>query len=56
MTGDVTSGRAIVNLTLDDAIVRTLANSPEIRVVSCDPSIARMDITRAISDFDVNFW
>jgi len=56
MTGDVTGGRAIVNLTLDDAIVRTLANSPEIRVVSYDPSIARMDITRAISDFDVNFF
>lgn len=56
MTGDVTSGRAIVNLTLDDAIVRTLANSPEIRVVSYDPSIARKDITRAISDFDVNFF
>ena len=51
-TRDAT-GKSIINLSLDDAIMRALANSPEITVVSFDPSIAREDITRAVSEFDI---
>ncbi len=47
------NGRRSVNLTLDDAVMRTLANSPEIKIVSFDPSIARENITAAVSEFDV---
>jgi hypothetical protein len=47
------TGKSIVNLSLDDAVVRVLANSPEITVVSFDPSIAKEDVTRAVSEFDI---
>jgi outer membrane protein len=50
---DPNTGRKIADLTIEQAIVRTLANSPEIRVVSFDPSIARQDITKAAGEFDV---
>ncbi|MGD2095386.1 MAG: TolC family protein [Phycisphaerales bacterium] len=50
---DPNTGRKIVDLTIEQAIVRTLANSPEIRIVSFDPSIARQDITKAAGEFDV---
>lgn len=50
---DPNTGRKIITLTIEQAIVRTLANSPEIRVVSFDPSIARQDITKAAAEFDV---
>jgi len=50
---DPNTGRSRVALTIEEAIARTLANSPEIRVVSFDPSIATQDITRAASEFDV---
>lgn len=53
---DQITGKRLVNLALEDAVVRALANSPEIRVVSFDPSIARKDITKAVSVFDVNFF
>jgi outer membrane protein TolC len=42
-----------IHLTLEDAVARTLANSPEITVVSFDPSIAKEGITVAKSEFDV---
>ncbi len=47
------NGKRSVNLTLDNAVMRALANSPEIKVVSFDPSIAKEKITAAASDFDV---
>ncbi len=50
---DPNTGRKIIQLTIEQAIVRTLANSPEIRVVSFDPSIAKQDITKAAAEFDV---
>ncbi len=42
----------ILKFTIEDVLTRALANSPEIRVVSFDPSIAKQDITRAASEFD----
>jgi outer membrane protein TolC len=50
---DPNTGRKIVELTIEQAIKRALANSPEIRIVSFDPSIARQDITKAAAEFDV---
>ncbi len=50
---DPNTGRKIIELTIEQAIVRALANSPEIRVVSFDPSIAKQDITKAAAEFDV---
>ena len=53
ITTDPGTGGKIVNLTLDDVVQKALANSPEIRVVSFDPSISRLDITKAASEFDI---
>ena len=50
---DPNTGRKIFELTIEQAIVRALANSPEIRVVSFDPSIAKQDITKEAAEFDV---
>ncbi len=50
---DPNTGREIANLAIEQAIARALGNSPEIRVVSFDPSIARQDITKAAGEFDV---
>jgi outer membrane protein TolC len=50
---DPNTGRKIISLTIEQSIVRALANSPEIRVVSFDPSIAKQDITKAAAEFDV---
>ncbi len=50
---DPNTGQKVVYLTIEQVLARTLANSPEIRVVSFDPSIAQQDITRAASEFDV---
>ncbi|MFB0553139.1 MAG: TolC family protein [Phycisphaerae bacterium] len=50
---DPNTGRKIFELTIEQAIERALANSPEIRVVSFDPSIAKQDITKAAAEFDV---
>jgi outer membrane protein TolC len=50
---DAQSGKRVVNLRIEDALVQALANSPEIQVVSYDPSISREDITKAVADFDV---
>jgi len=47
------AGKTRIDLTLEDAVVRALANSPEITVVSFDPSIAKENITIAESEFDV---
>ncbi|MHC4508239.1 MAG: TolC family protein [Planctomycetota bacterium] len=53
IAADPNTGRRRFTLTIEQAVARTLANSPEIRVVSFDPSIAEQDITRAASEFDV---
>ena len=50
---DPNTGRKAVHLTIEEVLARTLANSPEIRVVSFDPSIAKEDITKAVAEFDV---
>jgi len=49
---DPNTGQRIIALTIEQAVARMLANSPEIRVVSFDPSIAKLDVTRAASQFD----
>lgn len=49
---DPNTGKKVYNLAIEEAIVRTLANSPEIRVVSFDPSIAKEEITKAAAEFD----
>ena len=56
ITTDPNTGKKTVFLTVEQAIARTLANSPEIRVVSFDPSIARQDITKAAAEFDLTFF
>jgi outer membrane protein TolC len=51
----VSSGEAekpVVELSVEEAVVRALANSSDIRIVSFDPAIAAEDMTRAWSDFD----
>jgi len=50
---DPNTGQEIANLEIEQAIARALGNSPEIRVVSFDPSIARQDIIKAAGEFDV---
>ena len=50
---DPNTGKKTVLLTIEQAIARTLTNSPEIRVVSFDPSIARQEVTQAASEFDI---
>jgi outer membrane protein TolC len=54
ITVDPNTGKKRVSLTIDQAILRALANSPEIRVVSFDPEIARQDVRRAAAAFDPN--
>lgn len=49
---DPNTGKKKVSLTIDQAILRALANSPEIRVVSFDPEIARQDVRKAAGAFD----
>ncbi|OHB67299.1 MAG: hypothetical protein A2Y77_11955 [Planctomycetes bacterium RBG_13_62_9] len=52
ITTDPNTGHKTVALTIEQAITRALANSPEIRVVSFDPEIARQEITKAAAEFD----
>lgn len=51
-TTDPNTGRKVARLTIEQAITATLANSPEIRVVSFDPAIAKAEIAKAAADFD----
>jgi outer membrane protein TolC len=46
----------LVSLSLDQAILRALANSLDIRVVSYDPAIAREDMAKAASAFDYTIF
>jgi len=52
IVSDPNTGRNTANLTIEQAITRALANSPEIRVVSFDPSIAKQEITKEAAEFD----
>lgn len=49
---DPNTGHKTVALTLEEAITLSLANSPEIRVVSFDPEIARQQVTGELGVFD----
>ena len=46
----------LVRLSLEEAILRALANSLDIRVVSYDPAIAREDMTKAAAAFDYTLY
>jgi outer membrane protein len=52
VTVDPNTGKKAATLTVEQAISRALANSPEIRIVSFDPEIARQEVTKAAGDFD----
>jgi len=52
IVSDPNTGRKTANLTIEQAIIRALANSPEIRIVSFEPSIAKQEITKAAAEFD----
>jgi outer membrane protein TolC len=48
----IPQSKFLLPLTLETAIMRTLANSLDIRVISYDPAIARQDMVRAAAAFD----
>lgn len=52
-TLDPATGKKVYNITIEEAIVRALSNSPEIRIVSFNPEIAKEEITKAAGLFDV---
>ncbi len=52
ITVDPNTGEKVVTLTVEQAITLSLANSPEIRVVSFDPEIARQEVTGEVGAFD----
>jgi len=49
---DPETGKVRLLLSLDDAVMRALANSLDIRAVSYNPSIAREDMIKAAAEFD----
>ena len=49
---DEQTGRSRVELTLDQAVMCTLANNPDIAVVSFDPAISRQEMIEAAAAFD----
>ena len=51
-----TTGKTVIYLELESAVVRALASSPEITVLSFDPSIAKESIAVAVSEFDVTVF
>ncbi len=48
----IADSEKLVRLSLDDAIVRALANSLDIRAVSYDPAISREEMVKAAAAFD----
>ena len=46
----------LIMLSLDEAILRALANSLDIRVVSYDPAVAREEMTKAAAAFDTTLF
>jgi len=53
---DPASGVTSIPLSIEEAVMRTLANSPEISMVSFDPSIAKEEVTQSVSAFDPAFF
>jgi len=49
---DLNTGERTARLTIEQAVARVLANSPEIRIVSFDPEIARQEVAQAAGEFD----
>lgn len=49
---DPNTGKQIINLSIEKAIIQALRGNPEIRIVSFDPSIAKEEITQAVAEFD----
>jgi len=49
---DEQTGKVRIFLSLDEAIMRTLANSMDIRVVSFDPAVSRQEMVKAAAEFD----
>jgi outer membrane protein TolC len=49
---DPNTGETSVGLTIEQAITLAMANSPEIRVISFDPEIARQEVIGAAGVFD----
>lgn len=49
---DPNTGEQVISLTLEQAVAMTMANSPEIRVISFDPEIARQQVVGAAGEFD----
>jgi len=47
------TGRPLVKLTLDQAVMRALANSLDIAVVSFDPAVSREQAAEAAAEFDI---
>jgi len=52
VTVDPATGRQKANLSIEEALVRALSNSPDIRVLSYDPAIAAEELTKAKGQFD----
>lgn len=47
------NGLKTVHLTVEETLMRALANNPDIQMVSYDPSIAQEEIQKALGDFDL---
>jgi len=52
----ISGDHKLVRLSLEEAVLRALANSLDIRVVSFDPAIAREDMARAAAAFDYTIF
>jgi outer membrane protein TolC len=46
----------LIDLSLEQAVLRALTNSPEIRVASFDPGIARQELIKAAAAFDPTLY
>jgi outer membrane protein TolC len=49
---DAKTGKKRINLTIEEAITRTLLSSPEIQVVSFEPQISKEELTKEVAAFD----
>jgi outer membrane protein TolC len=52
LTQEPNKNKLIVKLSVKEAILRTLANNPQIKIVCFGTSAAREDITKAVAEFD----
>jgi outer membrane protein TolC len=49
---DPNTGKKKINLTIEEAITRTLVGSPEIQIVSFEPQISKEELTKQVAAFD----